>query len=92
MVKAPIRARILDALRRCRAAGVRPVNIHARRLDTPTGVDLSTMLAEREADWQQHVDEQHLAAVGADAMQKAMMLASVIAAVKKANSEAGIEI
>lgn len=53
--------------------------------------DLSAMLAEREAEWQQNVDEQNGVAIGADAMQKLMIVGSVMVSVGKFNTEAGIE-
>ena len=52
---------------------------------------MSEMIAAREADWQHYVDENHSAAIGAIAMQKAMMIGAFVVGVRKSNPEAGLE-
>lgn len=49
---------------------------------------MSEMIAAREADWQDHVDSNHSLAIGADAMQKAMMVGAVVVAARDFNTGA----
>jgi ppGpp synthetase/RelA/SpoT-type nucleotidyltranferase len=49
---------------------------------------MSEMIAAREADWQHYVDERHSAAIGANAMQKAMMIGAIVVAIRKFKPDA----
>lgn len=53
--------------------------------------DLSAMLAAREAEWQQNVDDQNGVAIGADSMQRLMIVGSIMVTARDFTSEAGID-
>jgi ppGpp synthetase/RelA/SpoT-type nucleotidyltranferase len=51
---------------------------------------MSEMIAARETEWQQYVNEGNKVAVGGSAMQKAMIIGAVVVGIQQFNPEAGL--